>query len=89
MHMILTAEISLYPLQEGYESAIVSFIQRIRAYEGLKVGVSSTSTRIVGPYELVMDAIRREMETSFQEAGARVLVAKFINSDLSEDPQDL
>jgi len=87
--MILTAEISLYPLQEGYESAIVSFIQRIRSYEGLKVKVTSTSTRIVGPYERVMDAIKRELETSFRETGSRVLVAKFINSDLSEDPQDL
>jgi uncharacterized protein YqgV (UPF0045/DUF77 family) len=87
--MIVTAEISLYPLQEGYETAIISFIQRIRAYRGLKVNVSSTSTRLVGPYELVMDAIRRELEITFREAGSRVLVAKFINSDLSEDPQDL
>ncbi len=84
--MILTAEISLYPLREEYEPEIIDFITRLRTYPDLDIQVHSTSTRVVGPYREVMQALTTEMERTYQSTGNRVFVVKYLNADLREDP---
>lgn len=87
--MDLTAEISLYPLQKEYTDIIIQFIKRLRTYPDLFIKVTASSTRVVGPYARVMEAISTEMESVFREEGTQVLVAKFINVSLKDDPTDL
>ncbi|CUS48142.1 MAG: YkoF-related protein [Idiomarinaceae bacterium HL-53] len=81
--MIISAELSLYPLaNEAYRDVILSFIERLNKYEGLEIHTNSMSTQIFGDYHQVMTAISRELEVVYQEVPPHVLVCKFINKDL-------
>ena len=65
--MILTAELSLYPLNDDYLRVITTFIERLNAREGLTVVTNAMSTQLRGEHEVVMSAVSdtlRESETS-------------------------
>lgn len=76
--MNLTADISLYPLQENYIPIIQAFIDAIKQDAGLTVAENAMSTQIGGDYDKVMSAIGREMAASYEQFGAQVIVVKFI-----------
>ena len=88
--MRITAEISLYPLQEEFLPPIQSFIRDIQDSTALQVTVNQMSTQLVGELSDVSQALEKALEASFQAGGAQVLVAKFLNADLPIDaPPDL
>lgn len=82
--MDITVEISMYPLRENYEPAIVEFITNIKGIENLEVRVNPSATHIFGPYDLVMDALKAEIAKSFHKYGKAVFAVKFLNGNLSE-----
>lgn len=80
--MRVTAEISLYPMQEEFLPAIQSFIRAIRDAPGLEITVNQMSTQLSGELHDVSRALERALESSFRAGGPQVLVAKFLNADL-------
>ena len=46
--MLLSAEISMYPLAESYIPPIDAFIEKLNSYAGLKVETFPTCTVIIG-----------------------------------------
>ena len=74
---------SLYPLNKTYGPSILDFIERIKAYDGIKVISNSMSTQVFGDYDLVFDALKKEMRKSFEKDMTSIMVMKFINEDLS------
>ena len=84
--MKLSAEMSLYPLEENYEKPILQFIDKLKSHPELTVKVNTMSTQVFGEFDTVMDEIKKAMKSSFSEELARILVVKFINSDLT--PED-
>jgi uncharacterized protein YqgV (UPF0045/DUF77 family) len=64
--MDIGVEISLYPLRADFVPAIREFLQRLHGAAGLKVVTNSMSTQLFGPYEQVMEALRREMRPTFE-----------------------
>lgn len=83
--MKASIEISLYPLQTSYETPILNFIERLNAYDQLNVRTNVMSTQVVGDYDILMTALAREIKTSFQEEGTKVLVMKLINLELHRE----
>jgi uncharacterized protein YqgV (UPF0045/DUF77 family) len=79
----MTAEISLYPLQEDYIPVIQRFIDDLKTEPGLKVVTNAMSTQINGNYERVFDAVRSVLARSVETFGRQVLVCKFIATDLA------
>lgn len=75
--MLITVEISLYPLEENYVSPIRDFIARLMNHEGLEIVVNATSTQIVGEHSLVFDALSKETEKTFN-TGNSIFVMKVI-----------
>lgn len=63
--MNITVEISMYPLKEDYEPAILAFIAAIERRPGLKVKVNALSTQVQGAWDEVFDAIREGAEEFF------------------------
>ena len=55
--MRLTAELSLYPLQEDYIPVIKGFIDRLNTETGLTVVTNAMSTQVNGDYDRVFDAV--------------------------------
>ena len=64
--MDIGVEISLYPLQSDFVAAIRAFVARLNQDPRLKVVTNSLSTQLFGAYEDVMEALRRELRTTFQ-----------------------
>ena len=80
--MRITAEISLYPLQEEFLPTIQSFVRTIQGSPGLQVTVNQMSTQLSGELRDVSRALEQALEESFRDGGSQVLVAKFLNADL-------
>ena len=80
--MLLTAELSLYPLQQDYIAVIQTFIERMRRHEDIQIVTNAMSTQICGDYERVFDLVQAELAHSYREYGKQVLVCKFIVGDL-------
>lgn len=82
--MKTTVELSNYPLDQGYEEIILDFINRLQA-SGLKVKVNATSTHIQGDFDEVMNAIQKEIKTSFEKYGKMIFVVKVLKGELNLD----
>ena len=82
MTMKTSVEISYYPLNQEYVPPIREFIDRINKYDGLVARTNGMRTQIFGEYDIVMEALVREIRQSFQNPHS-VFVMKVINADLN------
>jgi uncharacterized protein YqgV (UPF0045/DUF77 family) len=80
--MIISADLSLYPLHEDYIPVIVDFIHRAQQHEGVEVLRNHMSTQLIGEYDRVMHVLAAELRHSFDTHGKSVLVAKIVNGDV-------
>jgi len=76
--MQITAELSLYPLQEDYIPVIKGFIDRLAAAGNLTLVSNAMSTQISGEAQQVFDLVRETLTASHEQFGKQVLVCKFI-----------
>lgn len=79
--MILTVELSMYPLQEDYRHLIKDFVAKLDTYEAIRVTTGPTSTVIVGDYGRVMEILAEALRWSHETHGRAVFVAKLIPDD--------
>ncbi len=81
--MKLSAEITMYPLQDDYLPAIKAIIDRLNTCEGLVVKTFPSTTLVVGDYDQVMAALGDAMKWSVEACGKAVFVTKFLpNTEL-------
>lgn len=80
--MRITAEISLYPLREGFVDEIRDFILRLRREPGLEIVTNQMSTQLRGEYAAVTGALARCMERTMAGGDPLVFVVKYLNADL-------
>ena len=76
--MKLTAELSLYPVQENYLQVIQAFIDKVRAHNDLQVVTNAMSTQVCGDYARVFAVVSETLAQSTRQFGKQVLVVKFI-----------
>jgi uncharacterized protein YqgV (UPF0045/DUF77 family) len=80
--MIISAELSLYPLaQDNYASIIKAYIRRLQQQDNIEINRQSMSTTLYGEYDHVMRAIDLATREVFAQDGTAVLVAKILNGD--------
>lgn len=80
--MIVTIEISLYPLIQDYEDPIINFINNLKQYKTIKVFTNAMSTQVSGEWKIVMRALETELEKVFDEVELCSTVIKIINKEL-------
>lgn len=87
--MIITAELSLYPLNESPVPAIVGFIRDLRQHEGVEVVTNQLSTQLRGEFDAVTAAIDGCMRRVMESGDPMVLVAKYLNmnQDIHRHPE--
>lgn len=76
--MIVTVDISMYPLDPNFRELVQDFIKKLESHQGLRVNPGATSTVVIGEYQCVMDAITELFAWSHSEHGQSVFVTKFI-----------
>ncbi|MGB3948014.1 MAG: hypothetical protein WBM13_08515 [Bacteroidia bacterium] len=82
--MIATIEISMYALTDNYAERVIAFIQRMKQYEGIKMEVNGLSTQLFGDYDLLMNALKKEMNEDLQN-GKNVFLLKIGKGELSKE----
>lgn len=85
--MKISVELTLTPLQDEYEPAIINFIKKLRA-SGLTVLENPLSTQVYGEYDAVMEMLNKEMKVALESVERGLLYIKIVKSDRSEYAAD-
>lgn len=85
--MKISVELTLTPLQDNYEPAIIDFIKKLRA-SGLTVLENPLSTQVYGEYDKVMEVLNREMKIALEAVERGLLYIKIVKSDRSDYAAD-
>lgn len=78
--MNISVELTLTPLQDDYEPAIIHFIKQLRA-SNLKMLENPLSTQVYGAYDEVMRILTTEIKGAFELIENGVLHMKIVKSD--------
>ncbi len=76
--MLLSAELTLYPLKDDYLAAIKDTIAKLNTFEGIKVQTFPTATIVMGDYDKVMSLINDIVKWSYETHGRCVFLVKFL-----------
>lgn len=78
--MKISVELTLTPLQDDFEPAIIHFIKKLRA-SNLKVIENPLSTQVYGDYDKVMEVLKTEIKEAFELIDKGLLYMKIVKSD--------
>ncbi len=81
--MDISVELTLTPLQDNYEPAIINFIKKLRE-SGLTVLENPLSTQVYGEYDTVMNVLQKEMKIALEAVERGLLYIKIVKSDRSD-----
>ncbi|UAB82120.1 thiamine-binding protein [Marixanthomonas sp. SCSIO 43207] len=81
--MNISVELTLTPIQDDYEPAIINFITSLRN-SGLTVKENPLSTQVYGDYDTVMNLLNKEMKTALEAVERGLLYIKIVKSDRSD-----
>jgi len=80
--MIITVELSLYPLKDDFEEVILAFIKRLRSYPELKVYTTAMSTLVKGEMDVIFDTLKVELKEVYSKLDTASTVIKIVNRPL-------
>lgn len=78
--MMISVELSYYPLAEDYKPPIREFIARLQK-SGVDVRPNAMSTHLFGEYDDVVGVVNEAIRWSFETHGKAAFVAKYIEGD--------
>jgi len=81
--MKISVELTLTPLQDNYEPAIINFIKALRE-SGLTVLENPLSTQVYGDYDAVMKVLNKEIKVALEAVERGLLYIKIVKSDRSD-----
>ena len=81
--MNISVELTLTPLQDDFEPAIINLIKRLRV-SGLTILENPLSTQVYGDYDTVMSVLQKEMKIALMAIENGLLYIKIVKSDRSD-----
>ena len=82
--MRVADDVSLYPLDADFIPPIKDVIDRLNAYESIDVVTNPMATQLRGEYDEVMDVLKREIGTTFEQIPKAVFAIKILNNPIAE-----
>ncbi|MEN8727982.1 MAG: YkoF family thiamine/hydroxymethylpyrimidine-binding protein [Sulfurovum sp.] len=79
--MEISVDISLYPLQEGYEKPILAFIAALEKEQSIDVVRNELSTQVHGDYHTIMQLLEKEILSVFDEIPHSIFVMKLVGNN--------
>lgn len=79
--MEISVDISLYPLQEGYEKPILAFIAALEEEQSVDVVRNELSTQVHGDYHTIMQLLEKEILSVFDEIPHSIFVIKLVGNN--------
>ncbi|MFQ5636121.1 MAG: YkoF family thiamine/hydroxymethylpyrimidine-binding protein [Gammaproteobacteria bacterium] len=80
--MIITLEISMYPLNADYKPAIKAFVRQLGGHDGLQIVTNQMSTQVRGEFDTVTGAVNACIKKTMAGNDKVVFVTKCLNGDL-------
>jgi len=80
--MVITVDISMYPLDSGYKLPIKEFIRHLRTFPDIQLVTNQLSTQICGDFEPVTSALNACMQESMSSEPRVVFVTRYLNIGL-------
>lgn len=81
--MRIAVDISLYPLDDDYIPPIDDVIGRLNRYDDIDVVTNPMATQLRGEYDVVMDALKREIVETFEQVPKAVFAIKILNNPIA------
>ena len=78
--MKVAVDISLYPLNEKYLDPIKDVIERLNAHDSIEIWTNAMSTQLFGEYDDVMQALHKEIGTTFEKNPKAVFTVRILNN---------
>ena len=78
--MNISVELTLTPLHDDFEPAIIHFIKQLRN-SNLKILENPLSTQVYGNYDEVMSVLNHEIKGAFELIANGVLHMKIVKTD--------
>ncbi len=78
--MQVAVDISLYPLDADFIPPIKDVIARLNEHESLEIRTNAMSTQVVGEFDDVMNALRQEIGSTFEQLPKAIFVMKMLNN---------
>ncbi|MGO2102111.1 MULTISPECIES: thiamine-binding protein [Psychroflexus] len=78
--MRISVELTLTPIQDDYEPAIIQLIKNLRK-SGLRVLENPLSTQVYGDYDKVMEVLNEEIKTAMEGMERGLIYMKIVKSD--------
>ncbi len=76
--MLLTAEVTLYPLQDDYLPVIKAFLARLGEMPDIQVRTFPTATLVSGDFDRVYGTLGEMIRWSQETLGKSIFVVKFL-----------
>jgi len=83
--MKVAVDISLYPLDANYLPPIRDVISRLGEHEGIETWTNAMSTQLFGEYDVVMQALHKEIGTTFESLPKAVFTIRILNNPVKHD----
>lgn len=78
--MRISVELTLTPIQDDYEPAIIQLIKNLRK-SGLRVFENPLSTQVYGDYDKAMEVLNEEIKTAMEGMERGLIYMKIVKSD--------
>ena len=82
--MQVAVDISLYPLTDDFIPPIADVIERLNGYPDVAVVTNPMSTQLRGEFDVVMDALKAEIGTTFDTVPKAVFAIRILNNPIAE-----
>ena len=82
--MLVAVDISLYPLDADFIPPIQNVIERLNGYESIEVVTNPMATQLRGEFDDVMDALKAEIGTTFDQVPKAVFAIKILNNPIAD-----
>lgn len=79
--MEISVDISLYPLQKGFEEPILAFIAALEQETSVEVVRNELSTQVHGDYTTIMQLLEKEILSVFNEIPDSIFVIKLVGNN--------
>ncbi|NNC78429.1 MAG: hypothetical protein HKN77_10730 [Woeseiaceae bacterium] len=78
--MKVAVDISLYPLDADFIPPIKDVIDRLNSYDDIEVWTNAMSTQLFGEFDVVLDALKQEIGTTFERLPKAVFAIRILNN---------
>ena len=82
--MRVAVDISLYPLSEDFIPPIKDVIERLNSHNDIEVVTNPMATQIRGEYATVMDVLKTEIGTTFEQLPHAIFTIKILNNPVAD-----